>query len=75
MPVCRRRGARALSGRCDVGAQSVQRVVGDEAAPDQAPERIDGFAGIAAANGLMQRIEEAGAGGFEDGEKLFFLLG
>ena len=68
------RSARAFGPR-DVGAQSVQRIVGDEAAPDQAPERIDGFAGIAAADGLMQRIEEAGAGGFEDGKKLLFALG
>ena len=59
----------------DVGAQGVERVVGDEAAPDQAPEGIDGFAGIAAAEGLMERIEEAGAGGFEHGEQLFFALG
>src|SRR5208337_4767690 len=33
----------------NVGAESVERVVGDEAAPDQAPECIDGFAWIAAA--------------------------
>ena len=53
----------------------MERVVGDKAAPDQAPEGVDGFAGIAAADGLMQRIEEAGAGGFENGEKFFFAFG
>ena len=68
------RGARAF-GTGDVGAQGVQRIVGDEAAPDEAPEGIDGFAGIAAADGLMQRVEEAGAGGFKHGEELFFALG
>ena len=68
------RAARAF-GRGDVGAQGVERIVGDEAAPDQAPESVDRFAGIAAAHGLMQRIEEAGAGGFEHGEQLFFALG
>ena len=58
-----------------VGAQCVERIVGDEAAPDEAPQRVDGFAGIAAADGLVQRVEEAGAGGFENGEEFFFALG
>ena len=53
----------------------MERVVGDEAAPDQAPKRIDGLAGIAAADGLMQRVEEAGAGGLENGQQFFFALG
>ena len=74
-PVCTRRGVRAFSGRCDVGAEGVERIVGDEAAPDEAPEGVDGLAGIAASDGLVERIEEAGAGGFENGEKLFFALG
>ena len=68
------RGAGAVRAG-DVGAQGVQRVVGDEAAPDQAPERVEGFSGIASADALMQRIEEAGAGGFEDREDFFFALG
>ena len=68
------RGTGAFRAR-DVGAQGVKRIVGDEAAPDEAPEGIDRFAGIAAADGLMEWIEEAGAGGFEDCEKLFFALG
>jgi hypothetical protein len=43
------RRARAL-GPGDVRAQRMQRIVGDEAAPDQAPQRLDGLARIAAAD-------------------------
>ena len=68
-------GGAGAFGAGDVGAEGVERVVGDEAAPDEAPEGLDGFAGIASACGLMQRIEEAGAGGFENGEEFFFALG
>ena len=53
----------------------MERIVGDEAAPDEAPERIDRFTGIAGADGLMQRIEETGAGRFEDGQEFLFTLG
>ena len=75
VPVCTTaRGAGAFRAG-DVGAECMERIVGDEAAPDEAPEGIDGFAGIAAADGLMQRIKEAGAGGFEDGQELLFALG
>jgi hypothetical protein len=59
----------------DIGAKGVERVVGDETAPDEGPKRVNGFAGIAAAGSLMERVEEAGSGGFEDGEELFFALG
>ncbi len=52
----------------------MQRIVGDEAAPDQAPQRVDRFAGIAAADGLVERIEEAGARRFKNREQLFFAL-
>jgi hypothetical protein len=58
----------------DVCAESVERVVGDEATPDERPEGIHGFAWIAAAEGLVERIEEAGAGGFKNGEEFFFAL-
>jgi hypothetical protein len=53
----------------------VERVVGDEAAPDEAPQRIDGFARIASAYGLMERVKEAGARGHKNGDELFFALG
>src|ERR1700691_2578139 len=59
----------------NVGAEGVKRVIGDEAAPDEAPERIDGFARIASPDGLMERIVKAGARGLEDGEKFRFLFG
>jgi hypothetical protein len=50
----------------------VERVVGDEAAPDEAPESVNGFAGISAADCLMQRFEETGSGGFENSYDFFF---
>src|SRR4051794_2076542 len=53
----------------------MQRVVRDKATPYEAPKRIDGFAGVPAADGLMQRLEEAGASGFEHREDLFFAIG
>ena len=43
------------------GAQRVERVVGDRPAPHEIPERGDGVVGIAAADGLVKRAEEAGA--------------
>ena len=55
-----------------IGAECVQRIVCHEAAPDENPECIDGFAGIAAADRLMQRLEEAGSGGLEHGKDLLF---
>ena len=39
-------------------AQRVKRVVGDQPLPDQVPQRVDRFAGIAAADRLVQRPEE-----------------
>src|SRR2546426_6529208 len=39
-------------------AQRVKRVVGDEPLPDEIPECVDGLAGIAAANRVMQGTEE-----------------
>ena len=53
----------------------MQRVVGDKAAPDQAPQCVDRFSGIAAAGRLMQRVKEAGAGRFENRKQFFFALG
>ena len=50
----------------------MEGIVGDEAAPDQAPERLDGLARIACAGGLVEWIEEASAGGLEDGKEFFF---
>jgi hypothetical protein len=62
-------GARCFGLR-DVGAEGVQGVVGDEAAPDEGPEGVDGFAGVARAKGFVEVGEEGGSGageGFEDG--------
>ena len=56
----------------DVGAQWMQRVVGDEAAPDEAPEGVEGFAGVAAACGFVELREEAGAGALQGCEELVF---
>ena len=67
------RSARALRPR-DVSTQRMERIVGDEAAPDEAPQSFDHLAWIAPAGGLMQRVEKAGAGGFENSEELFFAL-
>ena len=39
-------------------AQRVKRVVGDQSLPDQVPQRVDGFGGIAAADRLVERTEE-----------------
>jgi hypothetical protein len=57
-----------------VGAEGVERVVGDEAAPDEAPQGIDGLAWVACTGGQVERIEEACAGGLENGEEFFFAL-
>jgi hypothetical protein len=62
-------GARRFGLR-DVRAEGVERVVGDEAAPGERPEGVDGFAGVAGADGFVEIGEEGGAGtgeGFEDG--------
>ena len=45
----------------DVGAQGVERVIGDEAAPDERPEGVDGLAGIAVADGFVEMGEKCGA--------------
>ena len=39
----------------------MERVVGDQAAPDEGPERVDGFAGKAATDGLVKLSEEQGS--------------
>src|SRR5579862_1120901 len=66
-------GARVLRSS-NVGAKRVKRVVGDEAAPDQAPKRIDGLAGITSASRLVQRIKKAGAAALECSDQLLFAL-
>jgi hypothetical protein len=53
----------------------MKRIVGDQSAPHQAPQRLDRLAGIAAAYSLMQRVEEACARGLKHGKQLFFALG
>jgi len=53
----------------------VKGVVGDQAAPDEAPKCIDRFAGISTTNGLMQWVEEAGARRFECSKKLLSAFG
>src|ERR1700722_14194173 len=58
----------------DVGAQRMQRGVGDEPAPDQAPQRFNRLAGVAAAQCGVERIEETCAGGFKKGENFLFAL-
>ena len=50
----------------------MERVVGDEAAPDQGPEGVEGFAGVASADRVVKLGEEAGACPAEGGEKLLF---
>ena len=44
----------------------MKRVVGDESTPDERPKGIEGFAGIASADGFVERSEEcrAAAGEF-----------
>ena len=45
----------------DVGSQGMKRVVGDQAAPNERPEGVEGFAGVASADGLVKLGEEAGS--------------
>ena len=59
---------------CRVSAQGVQRIVGNNPSPHQAPERVDRLARIAAARCLVQRIEETRARGFEHCEQFFLAL-
>ena len=67
-------GARRFGLR-DVGAEGVERVVGDEAAPDERPEGVDGFAGEAGADGFVEVGEKGGAGAGEGIENGFFARG
>ena len=71
LPCCLR-WFRGMNPGGDVGAERVQRIVGDEAAPDQGPEGVEGFAGVASADGVVELGEEAGAAALERGEKLLF---
>ena len=52
----------------------MERIIRDEAAPDQTPERFDRLARIACAGGLVKWIEEACTGGLENGKEFFFSL-
>ncbi len=55
------RASLAGGGALAVGAQRVQGVVGEQAAPDEVPEGFEGFAGVAAAGAVVQLLEEGGA--------------
>ena len=72
--MCASLRARGIRAR-DVGTKSVERVVGDQAPPHQAPQRVDCFSRISAAYRLVHRIEEAGAGGFENRKDFLFAFG
>ena len=66
-------GANAL-GSHDIGPERMQRIVGDEPPPHQAPQSVDGLARIATSNSLMHWIEEDGAGRCERGKEFFLVL-
>ena len=57
-----------------VGTQGVEGVVGDQAAPNEGPQSVEGFAGVAAAERVVELGEEAGSGLAEGGDDLFFFF-
>ncbi len=61
-------GGAARGGALGVGAQGVEGVVGDEAAPDEGPECVDCLAGVAAPECVVEGLEEAGAVALEVAE-------
>ena len=53
----------------------MKRIIGDETAPDETPERVDRLTGITAARRLVQWVEEIRASRFEHSKKFLFALG
>src|SRR5207302_2736634 len=66
-----RRGSRTRR----VSAQRMQRIVRQLPAPDEVPDGVEGFAGVAAAEGVVDLLEERCAVGAEIGEYLGFAVG
>ena len=69
-----RRRCSRLSPPVDVGAQRVPRIVGDEPAPDERPQRVDGFAGKPPPDRFVNRAEERRALRLQERQNLLFAL-